>query len=329
VRRRATCSRRATTLNSEGTREGQQDLVAAGSTVIPDMVGHTIAVHDGPQARSPSTVTEVRWCGPQARRGFCTPTRTVSGYHSRPGEGQPGEAARPWSPSGATRPTDVRARAQAATPGFVGLQGPRGARPHPRPAGRTADEILQFTERGVATSSASAWRRPWPTPSTTTSSTADASTCRPATPTRARRSSAGAPGPGAAPPASASARATSRSSSAPCPPSMRPGRGRAVLAVPARSPAGRAAATPAGPAWPQPRRGAPSRGARPTSTRPTRSADEPRSTTRPRGVDRRRGRRGRRRGRRPSRGRDRSRGDAEAPPRPPKRADDEPPKEEK
>ena len=97
----------------------------------------------------------------------------------------------------------------------VGVQGPRGARPHPR-QGRSPRPTRSCSSPSATPpwSSASAWQSAVANAEhNDAASTPRSCTCRPASPTRARRSSAGGPGPAAGPPASASARATSRSSS--------------------------------------------------------------------------------------------------------------------
>ena len=178
------------------------------STIIPDMVGHTIAVHDG-RKHVPVYITE-SMVG--HKLGEFAPTRTFR-FHA----GQEKDARGTALMADGVRSQDQRAPRHArrgALRPHVGLQGPRGARPHPRQARRARPtRSSQFAERDVASvDPQGASPRPWPTPSTTTARTPTSSSCRPASPTRARRSSAGAPGPVAAPPASASAPATSRSS---------------------------------------------------------------------------------------------------------------------
>ena len=166
------------------------------STIIPDMVGHTIAVHDG-RKHVPST-SPSRW--------------SATSWASSPRPGPSGSTPARKGRGGADdRSQDQRARGHPGRPAprpALALQGPRGARPGPRPDVDGAEDILRFRPRGRPEVGKSSTRLS-PTPKTTTSWTPKSCMSRPATPTRAPRSSAGGPGPGAGPPASASGPATS------------------------------------------------------------------------------------------------------------------------
>ena len=102
------------------------------STIIPDMVGHTIAVHDG-RKHVPVYVTE-SMVG--HKLGEFSPTRTFR-FHAGQERGAKGRRCMtgPKLNDGAAarrrRPADHQGHRQV--PARLGLQGPRGPRPHPRP----------------------------------------------------------------------------------------------------------------------------------------------------------------------------------------------------
>ena len=116
------------------------------STIIPEMVGHTIAVHDG-RKHVPVYVTE-SMVG--HKLGEFAPTRTFR-FHA--GQESGGRAAM-------TRPEDQRGRHQGRRAhrhasrrplrADVGVKVARGARPHPRHGRRPADDVLRFSERDAA-----------------------------------------------------------------------------------------------------------------------------------------------------------------------------------
>ena len=97
------------------------------STVIPDMVGHTIAVHDG-RKHVPVYITEAMV---GHKLGEFAPTRTFR-YHAGPGEGREEAAvmARAFGVKTNERPGTRSVVRYAAV---LRVQGPPGARPHPRP----------------------------------------------------------------------------------------------------------------------------------------------------------------------------------------------------
>ena len=147
------------------------------STIIPDMVGHTIAVHDG-RKHVPVYITE-SMVG--HKLGEFAPTRTFR-FHA--GQERAGEAL-------------MTATKTNERPGHAS-----DAAPHPNVAPNKAREVLDLIRgveydraadilahtdraRGAGRRQAAALVRP-PTPSTTTDSIPTSSTSRPATPTRAR-----------------------------------------------------------------------------------------------------------------------------------------------
>ena len=94
------------------------------STIIPDMVGHTVAVHDG-RKHVPVYITE-SMVGSQARRVRADAHVPLP---RRPGEGRS-------SMTGLKTNERPGVRAQHRYAPVLGLQGPRGARPDPRQVGR-------------------------------------------------------------------------------------------------------------------------------------------------------------------------------------------------
>ena len=177
------------------------------STIIPDMVGHTIAVHDG-RKHVPVYITE-SMVG--HKLGEFAPTRTFR-YHAgqeRQAKGKRDDLG-PKTNERREAPRAVPAQLARSRPDKVRARRSTSVRGHDRR--ERAPRIARFCERDAATtSSASCSTRRSPTPSTTTSSTATSCSCRPASPTRAARRSGFRPVPVAAPAASASAPATSRS----------------------------------------------------------------------------------------------------------------------
>ena len=151
------------------------------STIIPEMVGHTIAVHDG-RKHVPVYITE-SMVG--HKLGEFSPTRTFrfhAGQEKR--EGPAMTAAKPIESVAAKR----RAASQALrySTGTSATRCGRGARPHPRrrrtrprhPAVRRAGCRLAI-RKALASAVANA--------ETTTTRTPRSSTSRRASPTRARR----------------------------------------------------------------------------------------------------------------------------------------------
>ena len=135
------------------------------STIIPDMVGHTIAVHDG-RKHVPVYITE-SMVG--HKLGEFAPTRTFR-FHAgqERSEGSPMKAARPRQPQDERAPrasVPVQdATRMSATKARAVLDLIRGEH------GRRAVEILQFSERGAAEIVGKSSTPPWPTRSTTTTS---------------------------------------------------------------------------------------------------------------------------------------------------------------
>ena len=180
------------------------------STIIPDMVGHTIAVHDG-RKHVPVYITE-SMVG--HKLGEFSPTRTFR-FHAGQETRHEGSRAMtgPKLNDGALLVDDDRPLTKS-TAKYL-----RGSASKAREVldlirgldVRRADEVLQFTTATSPRTSARCSPAPSPTPCTTTSRMPRSSSCSPATPTRARRCAASGPGPAAAPPASASAPATSPS----------------------------------------------------------------------------------------------------------------------
>ena len=114
------------------------------STIIPEMVGHTIAVHDG-RKHVPVYITE-SMVG--HKLGEFAPTRTFR-FHA-------GQETRAAVGADGVRPT-TKTNERPGHPGpgplrpHVGLQGPRGARPHPGQGRRaTPTRSCEFSERDAA-----------------------------------------------------------------------------------------------------------------------------------------------------------------------------------
>ena len=109
------------------------------STIIPDMVGHTIAVHDGRKhvpgvhhrvdGRSQARRVRADPHLPLPRRPRTLGTSINGGYQDQRAAGH---------------------ACRAAPRHRVAVQGPRGARPRPRPRSGTARDVLQFCGRGSA-----------------------------------------------------------------------------------------------------------------------------------------------------------------------------------
>ncbi len=155
------------------------------STIIPDMVGHTIAVHDG-RKHVPVYVTE-SMVG--HKLGEFSPTRTFK-YHAGQGEEHEGSPLMTGPKlneknrvAGSRSGTKASAKYLhvSAYKARVVLDLIRGL-----PV-RLADETLQFTDRHVSDDIRKVLASAWPTPCTTTSRMPKSSTSRPASPTRVRR----------------------------------------------------------------------------------------------------------------------------------------------
>ena len=144
------------------------------STIIPDMVGHTIAVHDG-RRHVPVYVTE-SMVG--HKLGEFAPTRTFR-YHAGQERGATAMTATKTNERPGTRAIHRHSGMSASKARQV-LDLVRGQDV------QRAAEILNGVEARRPRSSARCWRRPWPTRRTTTSRTPRSSTSRPATPTRVR-----------------------------------------------------------------------------------------------------------------------------------------------
>ena len=139
------------------------------STIIPDMVGHTIAVHDG-RKHVPVYITE-SMVG--HKLGEFAPTRTFrfhAGQERREAMALDGRRLRHCKTN--ERPGTRRRRSRYVR--MSAVQGPRGARPHPRPGRRSAPARSSSSPSATPpSSSASCSTRPSPTPSTTTARSAD------------------------------------------------------------------------------------------------------------------------------------------------------------
>ena len=148
------------------------------STIIPDMVGHTIAVHDG-RKHVPVYITE-SMVGPQAGRVRPHPHLPVP---RRPGTGgaavgdarsQAQREPRLPAPAGVEGPRrhrgDPLGAGRRPLRPRVAVQGPRGPRPDPRPRRRPGPPRSCCASASATRPpwSARSWRRPSPTPSTTT-----------------------------------------------------------------------------------------------------------------------------------------------------------------
>ena len=155
-------------------------------TIIPDMVGHTIAVHDG-RKHVPVYVTE-SMVGHKLGEFSPDPHVPVPRRPREEREGSPlmtgpklNEESFVAGERTGTKATAKYIRGSACKARVV-LDLIRGL------AVRRADEVLQFTDRERRhRRSARCSPAPSPTPSTTTSRTPTSCSSRPASPTRARR----------------------------------------------------------------------------------------------------------------------------------------------
>ncbi len=148
------------------------------STIFPDMVGHTIAVHDG-RKHVPVFVTE-QMVG--HKLGEFAPDPDVPRPRRRPADAGEEELM-------ATAATDDRqtVRAQAK---WVRMSARKARLVLDHIRGRSVPEartILAFTQRAAATRSRRCSARPSRTRRRTTASTATSSSWRPPTPTRGPR----------------------------------------------------------------------------------------------------------------------------------------------
>ena len=150
------------------------------STIIPEMVGHTIAVHDGRKH-----VPGVRHRGdgrPQARRVRPDPHLQVP---RRPGEAGKGSSLMAFGAK-----TNERPGTRAEVAATCGVSAYKAREVLDLIRGLHVDDadgvLAVHRPRRRRRRSASASTRPSPTPSTTTRSTPTSSTSRPASPTRAR-----------------------------------------------------------------------------------------------------------------------------------------------
>ena len=150
------------------------------STIIPEMVGHTIAVHDG-RKHVPVYITE-SMVG--HKLGEFSPTRTFK-FHAGQEKQARGEALMAAAP----RPTSARARAPRSATSRVSAYKAREVldliRGLPVDDADERPRVLRARRRHRDPQGPR--RRPSPTPSTTTSIDPTSSSSRPASPTRARR----------------------------------------------------------------------------------------------------------------------------------------------
>ena len=170
------------------------------STIFPEMVGHTIAVHDG-RKHVPVFISE-QMVG--HKLGEFAPTRTFRGH-----AGDRKTEVKALSVH--TETQEVRAYGQVGAD--LAPQGPARDGSHPRAQrarGPDRARVHATRRRARDREGAAVARSRTPRPTTAWSATSFGS--RRPTSTRARRSSAGAPARAAARPGSASGRATSRSS---------------------------------------------------------------------------------------------------------------------
>ena len=158
------------------------------STIIPDMVGHTIAVHDG-RKHVPVYVTE-SMVG--HKLGEFSPTRT---FRTTPAKRRTRRVAADDRSEVERRRSIDRRRAQSAPRPrakylrVVGLQGPRRARPHPRPAtcGAPTRCCSSPTARRRNDDPQGARQRRRQRPAQRRARIPTSCSSRPASPTRARR----------------------------------------------------------------------------------------------------------------------------------------------